>query len=486
MQPMIISKTSFVQALTCHRKLWQLLWDRDSAGPRSGIDQLRMEFGIRFGEIVHCLYPDAVLIDINVGNLKKAEEDTRKAIEEGTEVILEGTFRHEQCRVLSDVIEKQPDGSWHLIEVKSSTKVKDEHIPDLAYQKWVVEKCGYPVSKCDVMFADKTGTWPDKPSIFQSEDVTEQVDAYVPGVPERLSAMLEIASSRSSRPKAEDWYSKECHNCEFKKTVCWKDINEPTIYDVVHVSKIAPLKVQDVFYVKAIPPDFPLSKTDRGHVDCMQAKCVKINKTAIQSMLDELAYPIYFLDFESASVAVPLFDGNHPWEKLPFQYSLHILEENGDLRHVEYLHEENSDPSQRVAKRLVKDIGETGSVVVYYKSMEFGVLKRLAEIFAQHADALNSMNARIWDLEVIFRRHYRHWKFGSKSSIKVVLPVLVPGLSYQEEAISEGGQATLSWIKMLESDDMIERQQIADELRSYCKLDTLAMVELLKHVRGVI
>jgi hypothetical protein len=482
---MIISKSSFVQGLTCHRKLWQLLWDRHSAGPRSGIDQLRMEFGIRFGEVAHCLYPSAVLIDINIRKLMRAEEDTRRAIQEGAEVILEATFRYEQSRVLSDVIGKQPDGSWHLIEVKSSTRVKDEHISDLAYQKWVIEQCGYAVSKCSVLFADRTGTWPDRPSIFQYEDVTGRVDAYVPEVPEALSPMLEIAASRSNEPNIKDWYSKECHECEFKKTVCWKNIDEPTIYDVVNVSKISQLEAQGIFYVKDIPTDFLLSKTDRRHVDCMQAECINIDKAAIASMIDELDYPIHFLDFESVSVAVPLFDGNHPWEKLPFQYSLHILEQNGELQHVEFLHEDNSDPSQPLAERLINDVGGTGSVVVYHKTMESGVLKRLAEIFPQHAEALNSMNARIWDLEVIFRKHYRHWKFGSKSSIKVVLPVLVPNLSYEDEPISDGGQATLNWIKMLESDDMIERQQTTDELRSYCKLDTLAMVELLEHLRSV-
>lgn len=482
----MLSKSSFIAALTCHRKLWQLLWDRSSAAPRSGMDQLKMEFGTRFGEVAHCLYPGATLIDINIRKLKRAEEDTRKAIEEGADVILEATFRHEQCRVLSDIVEKQPNGTWHLIEVKSSTEVKDEHIPDLAFQKWVMEQCGYRVSKCSVVFADKTGIWPDQKSIFQYEDVTERVDTAVKLVPEQLAPMLEIASLRNKRPAFEDCISKECHDCEFKKTVCWTDISEPTIYDIIDKRKIPALKAEDVLYVQDIPGDFDLYKGDRRHVDCMQSQSVNIDKDGIRSKLDELAYPIHFLDFESVSVAVPLFDGNHPWEKLPFQYSLHTLEENGEVSHAEFLHEENSDPSLPLAERLVRDIGEVGSVVVYHATMESGVLKYLAERFPAHADALLSMNERIWDLEKVFLKDYRHWRFGSRSSIKVVLPTLVPGLSYETEEISDGGYASLAWIQLLESDDMIERQQKADALRSYCKLDTLAMVELLEHVRSVV
>ncbi len=346
MSKFTISKSSFVQGLTCHRKLWQLLWDRDSAAEPSGIDKLRMQGGIRFGEVAHCLYPDAVIIEIDIRNLKRAEKDTLRAIEAGTNVICEATFRHEQCRVLSDIVEKQPDGSWHLIEVKSSTEVKDEHIPDLAFQKWVMEQCGYAVSKCSVIFADKSGVWPDKQSIFQSKDVTERVNLAAQQVPDQLAPMLEIADSRDSRPVFEDWISKDCNDCEFKKTVCWTDISEPTIYDFIDKRKIAALEAEDILYIRDVPSDFDLYQKDRRHVDRMQAQSIYIDEPGIRSKLDDLAFPIYFLDFESVAVAVPLFDGNHPWEKLPFQYSIHVLEENGQLRHIEFLHEEHSDGSE--------------------------------------------------------------------------------------------------------------------------------------------
>jgi hypothetical protein len=263
-------------------------------------------------------------------------------------------------------------------------------------------------------------------------------------------------------------------------------ISEPTIYDVIDKRKIPGLEAQDVFYVKDIPDDYDLYANDRRNVDCMNAKAVNIDQDGVKSMLGELEYPIYFLDFETASVAVPLFDGNHPWEKLPFQYSLHVLEEDGEMRHLEFLHEENSDPAEALADRLANDIGNKGSVVVYHATMEAGVLEYLAERFSQHSQSFNGMISRIWDLEVMFLKHYRHWQFGSKSSIKVVLPILVPGLTYDDEVISDGGLASLGWIEMLEADDFIARQEKADALRSYCKLDTQAMVELLDHVRSVV
>jgi hypothetical protein len=480
-----ISKTSYMAGLDCHLKLWQLLWDRDSAGPRSGMAQLTMDFGVLFGEIAHCLYPDAVLIKIDKRQLKRAEDDTIKAIKGGAKVVLEATFRHKHCRVVSDVVEKQPDGSWHLIEVKSSTYVKDDHIPDLAYQKWVMEQCGYPVSKCSVVFADKSGIWPDKKSIFQYEDVTDRVDLELQAVPDQLAPMLKIAKLKNAKPKFDDCVSKKCHKCDFKKTVCWTGISEPTIYDVVRKGKIPALKAQNVFYVKDVPSDFKLGATDRKHVDCMQSKSVNIDHAELRSELDKLEFPIYFLDFETVSVAVPLFDGNHSWEKLPFQYSLHVLEESGELSHLEFLHEENSDPTESLANRLVAHVGKSGSIVVYHARMESGVLNDLAERFPQHADALSGMNERIWDLEKIFLKPYRHWRFGTKSSIKDVLPVLVPELNHANEPISDGGEASLKWIELLKSEDADERQEIVAELKSYCHLDTFGMVKLLEHVQSI-
>ena len=482
-----ISKSSYMAGLDCPRKLWNLLWDRDSAAPLDGMTQLIFEFGKRFGVLAHSLYPDGVLIDIDVFRLSRAVEDTRTAIDDGADVVLEAAFCYEQCRVLSDIVVRQPDGSWHLIEVKSSTEVKDEHYPDLAYQKWVMEQSGYPVSKCSVIHADtENGVWPDVPSIFTEVDVTAEVDVAFESVAANVAAMLPLAQPGSAAPEARPLISKLCHDCDFKTTVCWTDISEPTIYDVVDKRKIAGLEAQDVFYVKDIPDSYELYKGDRRHVDCMNAKAIDIDREGIRSMLDKLQYPIYFLDFETLSVAVPLYDGNRPWEKLPFQYSVHVLHEDGELTHEEYLHDAHTDPAEALADRLVNDIGDTGSIVVYHKTMESGVLKYLAARFPRHASALNAMTERIWDLEVVFLKHYRHWKFGSRSSIKVVLPVLVPDETYEDEAISDGGDASWSYFRILESDDMFERQQKMDALKSYCKKDTIAMVRLLEHVQTVV
>lgn len=480
-----LSKSSYMAGLDCPRKLWQLLWDRDSAAPNDGMAQLIMEYGNRFGELAHTLFPSGTLIDIDIRNLNKAVEDTRQAIEGGAEVIMEAAFCHGQCRILADIIEKQPDGSWHLIEVKSSTRVKKEHIPDLAYQKWVIEQCGYPVSRCSIIHADTSGVWPDISSIFNCIDVTAEVDTASISVADNVERMLALTNPGCTAPDARAHFSKRCHDCNFKKTVCWKDIDDFTIYDVIHAANIPALEAMDILYVRDIPDDFNLNDRDRRNVTRINNKATDIDNQAVAKMLDELEYPIYFLDFESIAVAVPLFDGNRPWEKLAFQYSLHIMDESGEVQHVEFLHQEATDPSAEIASRLAQDISEKGSIVVYHAGMEKGVLEYLRDRFPEHAEALQSIVDRLWDLELLFKNHYRHWKFGSKSSIKVVLPNLIPELSYKDLEIQEGGSASWSWIQMVESDDTEAKQVIAKALRRYCERDTWAMVALLKLVMEI-
>ena len=482
-----LSKSSFMAGFDCPRKLWQKLWDRGSAAPFSGMSQLIMEMGTRFGVLAHQLYPGATLIDVDFRNLDQALLDTQAAIDAGATTILEACFVYDHFRVVSDVVERQGDGSWHLTEVKSSTSVKARHYPDLAYQKWVMQQAGYRVSKCTVLHAHRGGSWPDVASIFTLVDVTKEVDDWYPDVEPALEAMLPLMVKGSAAPEARPLFSKNCLDCPFKETVCWKDIEEFTIYEVINASSLPALEAEGVLYVKDVPAERieqSLNKKDRANVLRIQQQSIDIQQDVIKSRLDELVTPIYFLDFESIATAVPLFDSIAPWKQLAFQYSLHILHEDGRLEHREYLHREASDPSAAVAKRLCQDIGDVGSIVVYYATMERGVLNSLRNQFPEYASALKSMTERLWDLHPIFEKHYRHWKFGSKSSIKVVLPTLVPALSYKDLEVQEGGAASLGWLRMIESGDAAERDVLAKGLLDYCGLDTLAMVELLQVLKA--
>ncbi len=270
--------------------------------------------------------------------------------------------------------------------------------------------------------------------------------------------------------------------CDFQAH-CWLGVEQPTIYNAIEVRKIPALEAQGIFYIDDIPTDAELSGAQRTLVERMQQRRIDINPAPIKKMLSELRYPLYFLDFESVATAIPLFDDSSPWQKYAFQFSLHVQTANGEVNHIEFLHEQRTDPSRAIANSLLAHIATSGSVIVYNKTMERGVLKALARQFPEVGDALRQISSRIWDLEQVFKKHYRHWQWGTKSSIKNVLPTLAPELSYKDLELQEGGMASLEWLRMIETDDAKHKAAKANALKRYCELDTLAMLRLLAVVK---
>ena len=193
-----------------------------------------------------------------------------------------------------------------------------------------------------------------------------------------------------------------------------------------------------------------------------------------------MQYPIHFLDFETDRPAIPRFDGFKVYEEFPFQYSCHVLQSDGVVTHHEYLHTDTTDPRPLLLKSLLAHISDRGSIVVYNLSLERRILRGLAESFPEYASALQSIIKRLWDQLTTLRKHYEHPDFCGSKSLKSVLPVLVPSLSYKTLDIQAGGDAPAVWNLMLSANNETERQEWDQRLRAYCKLDTLAMVEIHK------
>jgi hypothetical protein len=213
-----------------------------------------------------------------------------------------------------------------------------------------------------------------------------------------------------------------------------------------------------------------------------------IQHDGIKKFLNDLQYPLYFLDYETMSGLVPYFDGHRPYQQVPFQYSLHVLQSpDADLEHREYLHRDNSDPARPLAEHLTKDIGNRGSVIVWYEGFEKSRNSELGEQMPEYKDAMEAINSRVVDLMIPFKsKLYYDPRFGGSASIKKVLPVLVPDLSYKVLNIQEGGTAQRLWMEaVLDEKRTNEKDQILDDLFEYCKLDTLAMVEIFKVLKNL-
>jgi len=231
-----------------------------------------------------------------------------------------------------------------------------------------------------------------------------------------------------------------------------------------------------------IPVDYPLSQSQRFQVEAELTGNEIINKEGIKEFLDQVSYPLYFLDFETFQQAVPQFDMLRPYEQIPFQYSLHYIEvEGGELKHSEFLGKEGADPRNELVKSLVDNIPDEACIVTYNSSFEKRIIRELTSKFPQHSNRLMNIHDNIIDLMVPFQNKYFYKpEMKGSYSIKYVLPALVPELSYKELEISGGGQASETYASLHLIKDTSEVDRTRKNLLEYCKLDTLAMVKIMR------
>jgi hypothetical protein len=235
-----------------------------------------------------------------------------------------------------------------------------------------------------------------------------------------------------------------------------------------------------------VPEEMALRPKQKAQIVATRTNQRSINKDKIRAFIDSFEYPLYFLDYETMSSTIPYFDGMGPYKDYPFQYSLHIQDSPGsEVRHLEYLHSEQRDPMPRLIEAIKRDIGERGTILTWNMSYEKGCNDRMAAFYPEYSDFLDGVNRRINDLMIPFSEMWFIDKdfFGS-ASVKKVLPVLVPELSYKEMAVSDGLLARRLWTEtILQGKHPEAKNKILADLSSYCTLDTFAMVEILAELK---
>lgn len=462
--------------------------------PVDSATQAIFDTGHAFEQYAEALYPGGLTLGFeDYDQYLTLPERTTAALTEGNRTIFQGRFEHEQLTFICDIIQVVEGQKVDLIEIKSSTSAKLEHLTDLAFQLVVLEKCGYEVNAISVIHVNnqyvRNGVI-DAKSITAKTDVTSAVKAIreytVTKIDEALKVMLLKECPDSSPlyadPKAfAEWLA------IYKQ---YKNTKQGSVYDLcgLNAKTLRLLQENGIHQLKDIPEDFDLTARQRMQVEALQKGSPIIQHEKIAEFLQSLEYPIYFYDYETLSSLVPYFDGLRPYQQLPFQYSLHILDEpSGKIRHVEYLHSENSNPAKLLTESLMNHIGPTGTLLAWNMGFEKNCNELLAQFAPEHAAFYKNINERTQDLMLPFAKlWYVDSAFLGSSSIKNVLPVLVPELSHKTLDISDGSTAQRLWMEaILDGKREAEKQQILDDLIEYCKLDTLAMVEIYKKLLAV-
>ncbi|MBI2486886.1 MAG: DUF2779 domain-containing protein [Deltaproteobacteria bacterium] len=482
-----LSKSKYLSGLQCEKRLWLEINDPDRAAPVSELQQRLFDQGKEVGELARSHFPGGYLIYIDRSRIFDSARETEKAISRGENVIFEASFIHDDTIVLCDIIAKNDDGTWDIIEVKSAGEVKPEYIPDIAVQKYVAEGSGLTVRKTKIMYINKECVYPNLSNLFLTEDITEEVRQLIEEVSANIRTFKELVMNEVEPEIVIGPHCSSPYECPFIE-YCWRDVGDRSVFQIPNFSlaKKMSLRERGILLIDHIPHDFPLSHNQRDYVSRRLTGRTYINKKLIREMLSQLEFPIHFLDFEADNPTVPRLHGMRPFQLIVFQLSCHILNEDGRLEHFEYLHVDMSDPREGVIERLINIVNKKGPVVVYNASFERRVINELASAFPNYKAELGSINSRLWDQLNIFKSHYKHPGFGPSNSLKCVLPVLVPHLNYQELNVSDGTEAQVFWNTIIRTDDDEGRGKMINDLKEYCTLDTLGMVEIHKFLQSLI
>lgn len=483
-----ISKSDYVLGIKCPNALWLKKYRKDL---QPEMNQAVLDNGTAVGELACNRFPGGVRI------VAKPWEDTaitqtKSAISGNVPFIYEATLSTdtgEYCAV--DILRNNNDGTWDIIEVKSTTEPHDYHYLDASFQRYVFTKCGINVRNCFIMTLNKEyvrhGNL-DLEQLFALHDVTEDLQDIetVQHEIERIRAVLDgpelgIAISKT---KCNKFY--ECgYKCH-----CWKDVPQYSVFDAFKGALADEIYSKYGADLHNVPAEVCEKQMHAGDIEAFLDNVDVINKDILRDFVNGLQWPLYFLDYESIMPAVPMFDNSRPYQQICFQFSLHVQQiPGGELEHYEYLHnDQNKDPRPGLIRKLIETIGNTGSVIVYNQGFEQGRNTEMARDFPEYADQLQAINSRIVDLLIPFRARglYRPCQNGS-ASIKQTLPAFVPEMSYENLGIHNGTEASDQFMAfMIGKQTPEESKQMMSNLHEYCGQDTMAMVRLLDVIKAIL
>ena len=488
---MYLSKSQYVKYLQCPKLLWMTQKKKDQKTPVDAATQARFDEGHVVGDLAKQLFPGGKEVVFNSKDYIGMVNTTKELIDSGCTTIYEATFKVDNVFVRADILYKSDNG-WELYEVKSSTSVKDYHRNDLAIQMHVLNKAGLKLSRACIVHMDNSyirevNLEIDK--LFTIADITESTLELQNSIPEVLKE-AEAVLNGGELDILIGTHCKKPHKCDYFD-YCWKDVPENSVLELYKINKPKSFELYHNGFITFtdLPTEMKLTPIQKLQVDAYLNDESIINRATINEFLKNTVEPISYFDFETFQDAIPRFEGQKPYQQIPFQYSLHI-QKKGSVEHKEFLGNENEDPRRKLAEQMLVDVPPSGSIVAFSMGFEKRVIKELADQFPDLAEGLLEFNERFVDLVVPFRKGgYYNRKMKGSFSLKSVLPALFPDdpeLSYKGLTIQDGGAASSIFANLHSVNNPSEVAQIRDDLLAYCKLDTLAMVKIVGLLRGVV
>lgn len=479
---MILTKSRFMIGLQCLKHLWISVHEPERI-PKADEAQLYLfKQGKKVGQLAKTLFPDG--IDIPADDFGKNLLLTKEYMKKG-KPLFEAGFAANNFASRADILEPK-DGAWDLTEVKMSTELKDDHIMDVSFQKFCYEQAGLKIRKCFLLHINKEyikkGKIDPKKLLVREEITNKLID-----IKNKAEEMLKVINAKKCPESA---LKHGCHvpyECPIEE--CWNFLPENNVFRLYSGRKTSfELYEKGIMSIKDIPDSYVLTSRQGIQRSCAKTGKIRIHREGIRKFLQTLKYPLCFIDFETFNTAIPMYDDTKPFQHIPFQFSLHIVEKEGAKpRHYSFIAEGKEDPREKFVEELKNNMETKGSVVVYNQVFEQSRLKELAEAFPKYKKWVKEVTERMIDLLLVFRNFdYYNPKQEGSASLKEVLPAIT-GKSYEDLEIKEGGTASTAFVEMAFSDiSEKEKEKIRKGLEAYCGLDTEGLIWIIDELRKLV
>jgi hypothetical protein len=480
-----LSKSKILLNRQCPRRFWLQTFKPELAFEDEP-SIARFRDGIAVGNIARKLHPNGIFI--KTLNKDRALQETADALHGKPVPIFEAAFIAEDVLVRVDVLLPEDEG-FRLVEVKSSTSMKDYQLDDVKIQAWVMERAGLRLKHIALAHVNSDFIYPGNleylgllTEVDLSSDVKEsifEVVNWVRSAKETLGLLQEPLIEPGSQCSIP-------FSCSFQGHCSPMDVSVKYPVEILPYGKAlaSKLKAEGFKDLRDVPAErFENPKHIRVHRSSLSG-LPELDDEAVH-ILKSLPYPRYYLDFETIAFAVPIWANTSPYIQLPFQWSCHIEEAKGSINHKDFLDTTGNDPRRAFAESLVQTLGESGPIVVYNAPFEGARMKELAISFPDLAIPLLAAVDRLFDLLPIARNHYYHPDMKGSWSIKAVLPTIAPELNYNNLLVGNGGMAQDAYREIINPDTNDERREILYEgLLRYCEQDTLAMIKIAHAFSG--
>jgi len=494
---MKLTKTNFLLLCDCAHNAWIKVNRPDfySARPLSAFDLGLIETGNEVDDLARDLFPGGV--EGGHGQIER----TLHLIASRSPIVYQPAFETDRFSTACDILVfNAAAGVYDLYEVKASTdgdgKAANDKLyaSDIAFQANVLQACGVPIGVLNLVRLNSAyvrGDVLDIQTLFAVEDFTQRVDEIRAETLERMNGAFEFLSRLEQPSGPCDCITKgrSAHCTTFDASN--PDVPSYSVHDISRIGsskkKLAALVDAHILAIQDVPDDFELSDIQSLQVQCAKSGREVVDPDAIKALLSNYQFPLAFFDYETYPAAIPRFQGYRPFDQIPFQFSLDVLRTlEGQIEHFEFLDTEVGCPDQRLIAALKAFMPAHGSIVTWNKQFEIGINKRLAAREPEFAAFIDDLNARVVDLmEVFGSQACIHPGFKGRTSIKYILPVLVPYLSYEALEVQEGGTASQTWNAIVSGTLTAEDEGLKKAaLLTYCALDTRAMREIWRALKN--